>query len=493
MVRRSQLSAAAALLLAMASSAQAVQRYRVGIDVDSDPATGCAVQVDASAPPLAGLELVLELTVDPKQPPTVVGATLAECIDGTGMFGSPQSLGGGWPVGVHVGVDGADMVEGFLPRSAVGGAPVVRLVFWSQAESGAWDVLATANGRDTGAPLLLALAQAAPAPALGLPGLGASVLLLMAVGFLRRRRGAWQGMIMAVIAGSVGVLGIACAAHMADGDPSDWSLADLRGLDAQGDARPPDPAADIIAGFAAVGRDVISVRIDVASVASAPTPTATATRIDTSTATRTTASTPTATVVSTSTSTATPTSIPSTTPSPTATDTTTATATESSTPCQTCTDTATVTMSSTDSATPTPTETTSPGESGPSVSPVQRPSLTPGTPGGGGPPGRPPGVTPVETCAPDVLCPDVAPAEGAPPADRVRRDQLLHPTRRADRPPGSRRVRSHRPAATTLPPSPVARSTRAARRLRRARRRPARRSRGTQGRSLGRHGTPRAA
>jgi hypothetical protein len=311
MARRSLLSAAAGLLLSMPSSAQAVHRYRVGIDVDNDPSTGCAVQVDASAPSLAGIEVILELSVDPKQPPTVVGATLAQCIDGSGMFGSPQSLGGGWPVGVHVGVDGGDMVEGFLPRSAVRGARVGRLVFWSRAESGAWDELATANGRATGAPLLLAFAQAVPA--LGLPELGASVLLLIAIGCLLRRRGAWQGVVVVVIVGSVGLL-IASAAHMADGDPSDWSLSDLLGLDAVGDAQPPDPAADIIAGFAAASGDVISVRIDVARVAGAPTPTAT------TTPTRTAASTPTATAVSTSTSSTTPTVTPTTTPSPTATD-----------------------------------------------------------------------------------------------------------------------------------------------------------------------------
>jgi hypothetical protein len=77
---RSLRCAAAGLLLAVSSPAATLLHYRVGIDADDDSATGCTVQVAAGGPQLAGLELILDLTVDATQPPTVVGATLAQCV-----------------------------------------------------------------------------------------------------------------------------------------------------------------------------------------------------------------------------------------------------------------------------------------------------------------------------------------------------------------------------------------------------------------------------
>jgi hypothetical protein len=307
--------------------------YRILVDTDANPATGCTV-VGPGAETFSGADSRLTITaVYDGGAGTVTGITRADCVGGS--FGPEQPVSpGGWPVGLHVGVDGSDLVEGFVPLAALGNPGQVVLGVLAEGETES-DALFTANGEPEGRRMWLFLGSAAPAPALTPWGQAGGVLVLGGIGLwaLWRRRASLRVLVaLGALGGAAAVVWAATIAP--DGQAGDWAGIPPLGTQPAGSV----PGVSVAALFATADTANLYVRVDVAPQQAPPpsatptnTPTATATRTPTQTATATPSSTPTATASATPTQT--PTDTPTATPTETATDTPTQTPT--STPTQT--------------------------------------------------------------------------------------------------------------------------------------------------------------
>jgi len=262
------LRAVCALLIALtpvvAAAEAPVYTHHVYIDTDDNPATGCTVLLAEAgwSGQVTGVERDLAVSVTQLAQPLVSGIQLSTCSGAS--FGAPGSVSaGGWPVGLGVGRDGADVVEAFVPRSSIAAGETVRLYFHSHATS-ASDVLLAANGR-TGSPLRLgsALAEAIPlATPLGLALLASAVAV---VAFLTlRRRGSARSAAVAAGLLALGIAAVAVAATISmDGAVADWAAIAPLGVDSTGDSSAGDAAEDIVAGFATADANNLYFRIDV--------------------------------------------------------------------------------------------------------------------------------------------------------------------------------------------------------------------------------------
>ena len=99
------------LLAATAGAAE----YRVLLDLDNNPATGCDVATVEGT--FAGVEQILVTTTAGT---VVVDVATRDCVDpDADLFAPPLTLDpGGWPVGVGRGVDASDVVETYLPATS---------------------------------------------------------------------------------------------------------------------------------------------------------------------------------------------------------------------------------------------------------------------------------------------------------------------------------------------------------------------------------------
>src|SRR5687768_18047777 len=103
---RSWLWAIAAASSLFAGGAAAQVNHRALLDLDSNVATGCTVTTPAGN--VAGVEVRLTATVT-GQPPMVSAVTRENCVGAA--FGPPIAQPAGYPVGVNLGIGGADVVE----------------------------------------------------------------------------------------------------------------------------------------------------------------------------------------------------------------------------------------------------------------------------------------------------------------------------------------------------------------------------------------------
>jgi hypothetical protein len=321
---------AIALLASAALRAQAADfyDYRVLLDTDRNPSTGCGVPVkDANIDTTVnGIDEVVIIHVERTSQfaAQVIGVGLQVCVGGS--FGAEATVApGSWPVGLNDGLNGADVVEALAPRNALGNPDGMAQVAISSTKTGHSDVLLTANGQPGGNALFFDFLHGSPAPAMAPWSVGAAVLLmgLIAYAALRRRSRVGRLGVVALILVVGGIVVAQVATITPDGMVDDWATIKPIGTDQIHDSSTGDDAEDIVAAFLAQDNDNAYFRVDLLNVIDpaptrtstpASTPTNTSISAPTSTSTRTAASTPTATPTPPSTSTGTPTATPTATP-----------------------------------------------------------------------------------------------------------------------------------------------------------------------------------
>jgi len=255
-VRRSlSLLFVAVSLLAAGPALAKDQTVSLLLDTDASPATGCTVATADG--PFAGVEQILETTVETTSGPnaaSVTGVTRRECVDApSSTFGPPIVVdAGGWPVGLGLGTDGSDVVETYVPLADLGSPGSVRVAAVSDDPDA---MLVTAPGGAT--PIVIALQQVTEIPTVsewGLILLGA-FLALAALALLRRRAAAAAALAAWLL---LGFAGAAWAFCVLDGQIDDWQFHHLVGEDATGDGTP-----DLRSLYAQHDGDRLCFRFDV--------------------------------------------------------------------------------------------------------------------------------------------------------------------------------------------------------------------------------------
>lgn len=297
----------------------ATYQYAVLLDTDNNPATGCTVPVPTTPPAtFSGADQRLTITVDRTgSTATVESITRAVCTGGS--FGLEIAVSPGtWPVGINNGLNGADVIEAFVPLSALGSQGAIRFAVLATGDCSA-GALVSRDGQAGGPPMWLRLELPVPAPVASQAGLAAIVLLLGGVGLCALRRRGPARVVIVLLTVTVTALIAWVATIVMDGQVNDWAGIPPLGVNQTGGSG--DPACDIVALLATADGTNVYVRIDVSDLVGTPptsTPTQTATATPTSTATDTPTQTPTATPTETPTATPTetPTDTPTETPSP---------------------------------------------------------------------------------------------------------------------------------------------------------------------------------
>ncbi|MCB1045358.1 MAG: hypothetical protein KDC35_20620 [Acidobacteria bacterium] len=214
--------------------------FRVLLDTDDNPVTGCVVTtVDGTVP---GVDEILITTVD-QTSMMVTGVSRVVCSGG--VFGAPIFVSaGGWPVGQGVGVSGSDVIETFYPPT-VFTTPTgrIRVALTANDQTGAEDALIT----ESNLPIYIRLFV--PVPTLKTWLLISFILMLMvaAVIWMRRhphQRGAF-GIFLVI---SLIVLSGFGAGIVLDGQIGDWTTGAI-GTDPAGDN---GTAPDVLAMYACV-------------------------------------------------------------------------------------------------------------------------------------------------------------------------------------------------------------------------------------------------
>ena len=269
-----------------------VFEYRVLLDTDKNPSTGCGVAVkDANIDTTVnGVDQLVIIHVERTSPyaAQVVGVGRRGCASGS--FGAEVAVDpGDWPVGLNDGLNGADVVEGYVQRNALGDPDgMAQVVFSSTKVGGNSDVLLTRNGQQGGGALLFNFVQASPAPAMAPWSVGLAVLLmgLVAYAALRRYPRTVRLGVVALIVVIAGIVVAQVATITPDGAVGDWGAIAPLGTDAIHDSSAGDDAEDIVAAFVAQDNDNVYFRVDLLNVIDpAPTRTSTPGSIPTSTST----------------------------------------------------------------------------------------------------------------------------------------------------------------------------------------------------------------
>jgi len=251
-------------LTLLAPLAANAAELRVLLDTDRNSATGCTISTPNG--PFAGVEEVLNTTVNTTVYPPVVGAiTRQSCVGGVLGAAAPVHAGG-WQVGLGLGVGGYDVVETFLPVGNPYGRYQLAFVYQDVAIGG--DALTALPG---GAPIVFDLGDLMPIPALSQLGLALlSLLLALAAAYWLRRHAASAKVMVLFLA--LAVSAASFAVIVLDGLITDWSDVPALATDPLNDA---PPGADIAAAFAKLERSEFRLyfRADV-KTASPPIPVA---------------------------------------------------------------------------------------------------------------------------------------------------------------------------------------------------------------------------
>ncbi|MFO1304131.1 MAG: IPTL-CTERM sorting domain-containing protein [Burkholderiales bacterium] len=230
-------------LAAVASAAQ----LTIFLDTDNNAGTGCTLPVPGGT--IAGIEQVLNTTVNASAtPPTVGAVTRQVCVNpATNTLGPPLPVdAGGWPVGVGVGQAGYDAIETYIQTVGLPSGTIRLGVAYVDPSIGG-DALVTTNGLAGGPPILFALqiAPPTPVPTLGHAGLALLALLLCGAGFyLLRRYPHGVPLVVAIVSIAVST---SLWAIVLDGIVVDWNGVSPIAVDPTGDA---PPGADIAAFYA---------------------------------------------------------------------------------------------------------------------------------------------------------------------------------------------------------------------------------------------------
>ena len=245
------------LLIAATAPAQTVD-FDVLVDTDRSAATGCSVTPSGSAA-LSGFERRIRASVDLGSF-EIIALEQSACA-GAG-FGAPAPVSGfatPYPLALNTGIGGADAVELAVGRAALGAANLnqLRLTFVADSGSGS-DVLATTNGGAGGGPIVFGLPV--QIPALSVWGLGALVLVLLALAWLAHRRLGRVGAVMAVMLVTTAAWAMTFAL---DGDLTDWGGRAPNATDPAGDATDGSAAIDLVAGFVVLDGGDLFFRMDV--------------------------------------------------------------------------------------------------------------------------------------------------------------------------------------------------------------------------------------
>ncbi|MBV7458554.1 MULTISPECIES: hypothetical protein [unclassified Acidovorax] len=210
-------------MLVGATAAHAATELRTLIDSDGNPATGCTVVTAAGT--FNGVDLAALTRIDLSASEPVGDVSREICQGGvlvadTG-FAPLAPLR--WPVGVAAAGEQLDVVESYTRLLAPVGA--LRLGFVANTTDGsiAPAALLTRNGAPGGGAIQLSASPVAAVPALGTVGFALLVGLLLAATYryARVRQFAASGAALCLVF----VVGLAWAAMVRDGDPSDWSGA----------------------------------------------------------------------------------------------------------------------------------------------------------------------------------------------------------------------------------------------------------------------------
>ncbi len=268
-VVRSFLGLCLSLLLASAAWGQATSaEYQILLDTDNNPATGCTVATVNGD--FAGVDqrLVTTVTVGTATA-TVSGVQLQPCENGA--FGAATwSDPGGWPVGLGNGLNGAAMIETYVPLAQLNGSGSLRLGVISAAGQ-ARDALLNGNGQGGGGAINLPLpAGPGTSDTTAIPVLNPLTLALLvallggALRYGRRHPGVAKLLVLVVaIAGA----GLVWAAFVRDGQTNDWTGITPLATDPQGDA---DSPVDLIALFGKIEGANLNFRIDAWITLTAP-------------------------------------------------------------------------------------------------------------------------------------------------------------------------------------------------------------------------------
>jgi hypothetical protein len=258
-------------------------RYSVLFDTDKNANTGCDVAVDDLNinTTVHGIDQIARVTIahTPECTTTsgsvcsvfggweVIGITREACL-GNNTFGPPQFVSPGfWPVGQDNGVDGADVIEGFVPLADLGDPSQVRVVFTASVATPGSDVLLSTNGQ-LGGPDILFDTVPRPAPALSVAGVVTCVLLLGMVAWwtLRRRTSLQRALLLALLV-TVGAATAWALTIGMDGDVADWTGLAPVGRDLVGDSSTGDSGEDIVAAFMTADKTNVYFRVDVNNLA----------------------------------------------------------------------------------------------------------------------------------------------------------------------------------------------------------------------------------
>ncbi len=261
------------LMIGYAMPAAAVDgqeyEYRLLLDTDANPATGCAVPVEDKfiRPPTTfdGVEQVVIIKVHrdiSAGTATVTGITRQVCTHGS--FGPELPVSpGAWPVGDGDGVGGADVVEGFVSRADLGDPHAMRVAVVA-TRAGLSDVLLTRNGAPDGPPMLFVVEPSA-VPVVSTWGILVIVLGLGAVAWwsLGRRANGSGTLLLAVIGVVATAATVRAVTIVLDGAVGDWSGVPPLGTDLIGDSSNGDLAEDIVALFMTKDATNVYARVDV--------------------------------------------------------------------------------------------------------------------------------------------------------------------------------------------------------------------------------------
>lgn len=228
------------LIAAFAVSSASAAEFRVLLDKDYNPATGCAVATASGN--FTGVEEILTTSVNTTAyPATVTGVTRQTCVTAPSTFSAPITVEtGSWPVGLGVGVGGYDAIETYYPSVPEFGR--WRLGFMYQDGALADAVVAGSGGGSLGY-----LFGVAPIPTMGTVAMAILSLLLGVAAFLQFRKSRSAMMLCASL---VFVLVVAPAwaaiAVVLDGQVGDWSDTPAFVQDVVGDS---PPGSDVSAIF----------------------------------------------------------------------------------------------------------------------------------------------------------------------------------------------------------------------------------------------------
>jgi hypothetical protein len=269
-------------------------RYRVLVDTDNNSSTGCTVCIsdDNFAGPVKGIEKIVSIYVtggqgvntvsngisletvrpNPVAGIRVVGVYVQGCSSAPDTFDNPTLVDAGpWDVGLNLGTsfggNNADVVEGYVPRSLLGGSGPMRLYYWASAPFTDSDVVPSTDGSENGPSIILNDDNEAGIPTLASWGrLAFAVTLgLLTVWVFRRRLapGVLAG-ILAVV--TLGAAAVAWATTIAmDGNPADWegSQAVVATDDECDQTEKCAPGEDMIATFATLDGTNVYFQVDV--------------------------------------------------------------------------------------------------------------------------------------------------------------------------------------------------------------------------------------